>query len=58
MVTGQTSRASLARGVIDFAKQWMKFVLERCDRGKGTKPRWASNGVDFLYHASQPSFTR
>ncbi len=39
LVTGAGSRAALARGVASFARQWMRFVLQRCDRGKGTKPR-------------------
>ncbi len=39
LVTGQRLRAALAKGVVQFAVQWMNFVLVRCDRGKGTKPR-------------------
>ena len=58
LVTGQGARASLAIGVMNFAKQWMKFVLERCERGRGIKPRWAAYGVDFLLMASSPQFTK
>ncbi len=58
LVTGQKSRASLSRGVIAFAKQWMTFVRNRCDRGKGVKPRWATHGIDFLYMASSPAYTK
>lgn len=29
----------VARAVIEFAKCWMKFVVERCDRGRGLRPR-------------------
>ena len=39
-------------------RQWMTFVLERCERGRGIKPRWASHGIDFLYIASSPNFTK
>jgi len=39
LVTGQASRAALAKGVITLASQWMQFVRTRCDRGKGVKPR-------------------
>lgn len=29
----------VAIAVIDFAKCWMQFVVERCDRGRGLRPR-------------------
>lgn len=29
----------VARAVIEFAKCWMHFVVERCDRGRGLRPR-------------------
>lgn len=32
----------LALGIITFAKMWMLFVTERCERGRGMRPRWAS----------------
>ncbi len=57
-MTGQGSRAGLAEGVVTFSMQWMNFVLNRCDRGKGHKPRWAFHGVDFILHSSSPNFTR
>lgn len=31
--------ARVARGVIQFARCWMLFVVERCDRGRGLRPR-------------------
>lgn len=54
----QSGRESLARGVLSFSRQWMTFVLERCERGRGIKPRWAAHGIDFLFLASDPRFTR
>ncbi len=57
LVTGQGSQRSLARGVIAFARQWMSFVLQRCERGRGIKPRWAVHGIEFLLIASLPNYT-
>lgn len=58
LVTGASSRKALALGIMDFSKQWMRFVMERCERGRGIKPRWASHGIDFLFLASSPNFTK
>lgn len=30
----------VSRAIIDFAKCWMKFVMERCGRGRGVRPRY------------------
>lgn len=49
---------SLALGIINFAKMWMKFVTERCERGRGVRPRWATQGLEFLIAACDPSNTR
>lgn len=48
----------LALGIIRFAKMWMQFVTERCERGRGMRPRWASQGLDFLILACDPQITR
>ncbi|XP_061383470.1 uncharacterized protein LOC116769290 isoform X2 [Danaus plexippus] len=48
----------VARAVIEFAKCWMKFVVERCDRGRGLRPRWASQGLEFLMLACDPCNTK
>lgn len=49
---------NLALGIIDFAKMWMQFVTERCERGRGVRPRWASQGLEFLILACDPLITR
>lgn len=49
---------NLSLGIINFAKMWMKFVTERCERGRGVRPRWASLGLEFLIAACDPSNTR
>ncbi|XP_059054554.1 uncharacterized protein LOC131848650 [Achroia grisella] len=50
--------ATVARAVIQFAKCWMHFVVQRCDRGRGLRPRWASQGLDFLTLACDPCITK
>lgn len=49
---------NLSLGIINFAKMWMKFVTERCERGRGVRPRWATQGLEFLINACDPSNTR
>ena len=31
---------------------------DRCERGKGVKPRWAVHGVEFLIISSGPTYTQ
>ncbi|XP_013387498.1 mitogen-activated protein kinase kinase kinase 4-like [Lingula anatina] len=47
LVTGD-ARQKLAHGLISFAKEWTKFVTQKCERGRGVKPRWAMQGLEFL----------
>ncbi|KAM3956160.1 mitogen-activated protein kinase kinase kinase 4 [Aphomia sociella] len=49
---------AVARAIIQFAKCWMHFVVQRCDRGRGLRPRWASQGLDFLTLACDPYNTK
>ncbi|XP_038048070.1 mitogen-activated protein kinase kinase kinase 4-like isoform X1 [Patiria miniata] len=48
------ARQKLAESVQNLAQMWMSFVLEKCERGRGTRPRWANHGMDFLVVASEP----
>lgn len=57
LITGE-AKAQLARGMIEFSKLWMKFVRERCERGRGLRPRWANQGLDFLMTACEPDKTK
>ncbi|XP_026727095.1 uncharacterized protein LOC113493354 isoform X4 [Trichoplusia ni] len=50
--------ACVARAIIQFARCWMLFVVERCDRGRGLRPRWASQGLEFLMLACDPRNTK
>lgn len=47
----------LAKAIVGFARCWMKFVMERCERGRGLRPRWAATGLDFLIIACDPHNT-
>ncbi|XP_045496385.1 uncharacterized protein LOC123694837 [Colias croceus] len=47
-----------ARAIVELAKSWMAFVVERCDRGRGLRPRWASQGLEFLMLACDPYNTK
>jgi mitogen-activated protein kinase kinase kinase 4 len=47
----------LAKAIVGFAKCWMTFVMERCERGRGLRPRWAATGLDFLIIACDPHNT-
>ncbi|XP_026330433.1 mitogen-activated protein kinase kinase kinase 4 [Hyposmocoma kahamanoa] len=47
-----------ARAVVEFARCWMQFVVERCDKGRGLRPRWASQGLEFLMLACDPCNTK
>ncbi|CAH2040064.1 unnamed protein product, partial [Iphiclides podalirius] len=50
--------AQVARAIIEFARCWMRFVMERCERGRGLRPRWASQGLEFLMLACDPWNTK
>lgn len=54
----KTCEFNLSLGIINFAKMWMEFVTQRCERGRGVRPRWATQGLEFLIAACDPSNTR
>ncbi|XP_026079392.1 mitogen-activated protein kinase kinase kinase 4 isoform X3 [Carassius auratus] len=41
-------RRRIGERYIAFARKWMNFVLTKCESGRGTRPRWATQGFDFL----------
>ncbi|XP_071955279.1 mitogen-activated protein kinase kinase kinase 4-like isoform X2 [Antedon mediterranea] len=47
-------RQRLGKSSLTFATTWMKFVVDKCEKGKGRKPRWAQHGLDFLIIACDP----
>lgn len=54
----QVCELNLSMGIVTFAKMWMKFVVERCERGRGVRPRWANQGLEFLINACDPHNTK
>ncbi|CAB4056133.1 MAP3K4 [Lepeophtheirus salmonis] len=36
-VTGEKARTCMVKGLIDFSKQWMRFVISRCEKGRAYK---------------------
>lgn len=54
----KTCEFNLSMGIIHFARMWMLFVTQRCERGRGVRPRWAAQGLDFLIAACDPSNTK
>lgn len=51
-------RGRLECSMVDFANLWMKFVTERCERGRGMRPRWAYQGMEFLLTVCEPANTK
>ncbi|GJQ82156.1 Mekk1, partial [Trypoxylus dichotomus] len=43
--------------MVQFAHLWMKFTQERCERGRGKRPRWANQGLEFLLTVCEPQNT-
>ncbi|XP_039214180.1 mitogen-activated protein kinase kinase kinase 4 isoform X6 [Crotalus tigris] len=48
-------RQKIGDQYITFARKWMNYVLTKCESGRGTRPRWATQGFDFL-QAIEPAF--
>lgn len=55
LITGNL-RIKLAKQLISFALQWIKFVVNKCEKGKGFKTRWASQGMQYLSVAMEPQY--
>ncbi|CAM1305295.1 MAP3K4 (predicted) [Pycnogonum litorale] len=47
----------LSDGLFSYAHMWMDFVLSWCPRGRGFRPTWAVQGLDFLAMICNPRFT-
>lgn len=39
---------------VSISKRWINFVHKRCEPGRGLKPKWANNGLDFLINVCEP----
>ncbi|XP_030753033.1 mitogen-activated protein kinase kinase kinase 4 [Sitophilus oryzae] len=51
-------RSRIVYSMVHFAKLWMTFVTERCERGRGMRPRWANQGMEFLLTVCEPANTK
>jgi len=51
-------KVALARGLVSFALLWMEFVRTRCERGRGLRPTWANQGLEFLMTICEPHNTK
>lgn len=58
MLFSLEEKALLARGLVSFALLWMEFVRTRCERGRGLRPRWANQGLEFLITVCEPYNTK
>lgn len=58
MAVPSERRGKLVRTMLRFANLWMKFVVEKCDRGRGLRPRWAYQGLEFLLTVCDPKNTK
>lgn len=38
LVTGETKQ-KLSKRLVNFAKEWMAFVTEKCEKGRGMRPK-------------------
>ncbi|XP_074114535.1 mitogen-activated protein kinase kinase kinase 4 [Cotesia typhae] len=47
----------LVKGLVSFAELWIEFVVTRCERGRGLRPRWAHHGLEFLIMICEPANT-
>ena len=39
LVGDEMAYSELGERILDYAQLWMRFVLDKCDRGRGTRPR-------------------
>ncbi|CAL1534129.1 unnamed protein product [Lymnaea stagnalis] len=47
-------REKMCQMTVSFAQDWMTFVIDKCERGRGTRPRWATQGLEFIALACEP----
>lgn len=57
LVTGP-QRAEVAPLLVTLARMWMKFVQSHYSQGKGSKPRWAIAGLEFMLFVCNPYNTK
>ncbi|CAG5116904.1 unnamed protein product [Candidula unifasciata] len=53
-LVSRDQRQKMCHMTVSFAKDWMNFVISKCERGRGTRPRWATQGLEFITIACEP----
>lgn len=53
----EASLSYVGKYYLELASKWMDFVLKRCEKGKGSRPRWAGQGLKFLVEACHPTIS-
>ncbi|CAG5120327.1 unnamed protein product, partial [Candidula unifasciata] len=53
-LVSRDQREKMCHMTVSFAKNWMSFVIDKCERGRGTRPRWATQGLEFITIACEP----
>ncbi|XP_042228698.1 mitogen-activated protein kinase kinase kinase 4-like isoform X2 [Homarus americanus] len=57
LVTGQ-HRADVAPLLVSLARMWMTFIESHYSHGKGSRPRWANAGLEFIVFVCDPHNTK
>ncbi|XP_072162265.1 mitogen-activated protein kinase kinase kinase 4 isoform X2 [Bemisia tabaci] len=56
-MTSNCMHTQFSECIIGLANLWINFVKERCEQGRGLKPKWATQGLDYLVVACDPQHT-
>ncbi|XP_071530903.1 mitogen-activated protein kinase kinase kinase 4 [Panulirus ornatus] len=57
LVTGH-HHADVPPLLVGLARMWMKFIQSHYSQGKGSKPRWANAGLEFIVFVCDPHNTK
>ncbi|XP_014262278.1 mitogen-activated protein kinase kinase kinase 4 isoform X2 [Cimex lectularius] len=52
-----TDKSLHVKDLILFAQEWIKFIMQYYERGRGVRPRWANYGLEFLVCIADPKYT-
>ncbi|XP_052834360.1 mitogen-activated protein kinase kinase kinase 4 isoform X4 [Octopus bimaculoides] len=47
-------KIELGKCMISFAREWMNFISEKWEKGRGRRPTWANQGLEFLVSVCDP----
>jgi len=55
LITGD-AKDLLAKQLIDFGLQWIRFIIKKCEKGRGLRTRWITPGLQYLLIALEPQY--